>query len=372
VSRIAVYGASGYTGRLVAAELARGGHEVVLAGRGEARLRALGPLVAIAPLDDAAALARALDGCAVVVNCAGPFLEHGAPVIEAAIRARVHYVDTAAEQAWVHEVFERYGPLAAPRGVALVPAAGFDFLPGDLACALAADGLGPLRELDVAYAVERFRMSRGTLRSALAGMARRPLAYEDGEWRFAPIGPAVARRRRAGDGRRRGLAHGAGRFAFPPPFGTRIVAPFPAGEIVTVPRHVAVRSVRTVIAARTFTLGAEPLAPLVAAALPLAAMLARGPLPRVAGAVIGRLAEGPSEPARKRARWIVVAAAHAHDGRHRRVALTGVDIYGTTAASAAHAAALLATTRLAGALAPAQAFEPVAFLDELGVARKSA
>jgi short subunit dehydrogenase-like uncharacterized protein len=358
VSRIAVYGASGYTGRLVAAELARGGHDVVLAGRDAARLRAAGSAaaVAIAPLDDARALARALEGCDVVVNCAGPFLEHGAPVLEAAIGAGAGYVDTAAEQAWVHEVFERYGPLAAARGVALVPAAGFDFLPGDLACALAADGLGPLRELEVAYAVDHFRMSRGTLRSALAGMARRALAYEDGQWRFAPRGTAAAGRR----------------FEFPPPFGARFVAPFPAGEVITAPRHVDVRSVRPLVAARTLTLGAEPLAPFVAPVLPLAGALVRGPVPRVADAIVARLPEGPSEDSRRRARWMVVAAAHAADGRSRRVAVSGSDVYGTTAASAAHAAALLATTGAAGALAPAQAFDPDAFLDHLGAARAAA
>jgi short subunit dehydrogenase-like uncharacterized protein len=354
VSRIAVYGASGYTGRLVAAALNGAGHEVVLAGRDAARLRALGPQVAVAPLGDAAALARALDGCAAVVNCAGPFLDHGAAVIEAAIDAGVHYADTAAEQAWVHEVFERYGPPAAARGVALVPAAGFDFVFGDLACALAADGLGPLRRLDVAYAVDRFRMSRGTLRSALAGMTARPLAYEDGAWRFAPlVGPA---------GRR---------FDFPPPFGTRFVAPFPAGEVVTVPRHVDVRAVRTQIAARMFTLGAEPLAPFAAPLVPLAGALVRGPVPRVAEAIAGRLPEGPAERARRRARWIVVADAHAIDGRRGRVAVSGSDVYGTTAASAAHAAELLAATGGAGALAPAQAFDPDSFLSALGVSRTS-
>ena len=355
MSRIALYGATGYTGRLVAAELTRSGHEVVLIGRDERRLRAVGSLVAVAALDDAPALRRALDGCDSVVHCAGPFLEHGAPLLEAAIEAGVHYADTAAEQAWVHEVFERYGPLAAARGVALVPAAGFDFVPGDLACALAADGLGPLRELEVAYAVDRFRMSRGTVGSALAGIARRPLAYDGGEWRFGSTRPAAPRR-----------------FAFPPPFGARFVAPFPAGEIVTAPRHVDVRSVRVVIAGRTFTLGAEPLAPLVAPALPLAGALVRGPVPRIAGAVIARLPEGPAEAARRRAHWIVVAVAHAGDGRRQGVAVSGADVYGTTAASAAHAAELLATTDRAGALAPAQAFDPDAFLAHLGVVRATA
>ena len=354
--RIAVYGASGYTGRLVAKALAGAGHELVLAGRDEARLRAAatGHEVRVAPLAEPSALARALGGCDAVVNCAGPFLELGAPLVKAAIAAGVPYADTAAEQGWVQDVFERHGPAAVARGVALVPAAGLDFVPGDLACALAARGLEPLRELEVAYAVDRFRMSRGTVRSALAGMARRPLAYEEGAWRAAPLAPRRGRR-----------------FDFPAPYGPRVVAPFPAGEMVTAPRHVDVRSVRTLVAARTMTFGAEPLAQLAAPFVPLSGALVRGPVASAAGAVAGRLPEGPGPEARERARWIVVADAHSHDGRRRRVAVRGSDVYGTTAASAAHAAELLAAGAGAGALAPAQAFEPEPFLAHLGVAAET-
>ena len=309
MARIAVYGASGRTGGQVVARLTAAGADLVVVGRDEGRLRAAAPPgaeLALAALDDPRALARALTGCAAVVNCAGPFLTQGAPVLEAAIEAGVPYADTAAEQAWVHRVFSRYGPLAADRGVALVPAAGFDFLPGDLACALAADGLGPLRELDVAYAVDGFRLSGGSLRSAAAGLRRRPLDYADGAWRF-------------------GLAR-PGRFAFPPPFGDRLVVPFPSGEVVTAPRHVAVARVRTRIAASPFVLGAG------------------------------------------RGRWAVVADAEAEDGRRRRASVQGEDIYATTAACAAHAATLLAAGDGKGALAPAQAFAPAAFLDALGLA----
>jgi short subunit dehydrogenase-like uncharacterized protein len=356
VPRIAVYGASGFTGRLIAGELVAAGHDVVLGGRDAGRLStvAAGAEVRAAALDDAAGLARLLDGCAAVVACAGPFLEHGAALIEAAIAAGVHYVDTAAEQPWVHEVFERYGPLAAPRGVALVPAAGFDFLPGDLACALAARDLGPLERLDVAYAVDRFRMSRGTVRSAVAGLARPRLVYEDGAHALAPARPSRPRR-----------------FAFPEPFGTRAVAPFPAGEVVTAPRHVDVRTVRTAIAASTLTFGVAPLGPLVAPTVPLAGALLRGPIARAAAAVAGLFPEGPGERGRSGASWIVVAAATATDGTARRVAVRGADVYGTTAASAAHAAALLAAGGRAGALAPAQAFAPEDFLSRLGLAAET-
>ncbi len=312
MARIAVYGASGRTGRLVVEQLAAAGAELVVAGRDEARLRAAAPAgaeLALAPLDDPRALGRALAGCAAVVNCAGPFLTQGAPVLEAAIEARVAYADTAAEQAWVHRVFERYGPLAEERGVALVPAAGFDFLPGDLVCAVAAEGLGPLRSLDVGYAVDAFRMSGGSLRSAAAAVRRRPLTYAGGAWRFGLAPPA--------------------RVTFPPPFGERLALPFPAGEVVTAPRHLAVERVRTRIAAGPLVLGAG------------------------------------------RSRWAIVAEAEAVDGRAARAAVQGEDVYATTAACAAHAGTLLAEGAGAGALAPAQAFAPEAFLTAVGLARSA-
>jgi len=68
--------------------------------------------------------------------------------------------------------------------------------------------------------------------------------------------------------------------------------------VVTAPRHVDTPRVRTLIAARTFTLGAEPLAPLVAPALPLA----RSPVARLADAAIGRLPEGSRPRSHRRRR----------------------------------------------------------------------
>ena len=93
---IVVYGATGYTGRLVAAELARRGLDAVLTGRDTAKLRALRadlhvdwPLRA-APLDDLVALRAVGAGAAVVLSCAGPFTRLGAPLIDAALAAGAH------------------------------------------------------------------------------------------------------------------------------------------------------------------------------------------------------------------------------------------------------------------------------------------
>lgn len=84
---IAVNGASGYTGKLVTAELARRGLQAVMVGRNLDRLRSAGPAAferRIADIADEAALVEAFGGCDVVINCAGPFSSLGEPVIRAA------------------------------------------------------------------------------------------------------------------------------------------------------------------------------------------------------------------------------------------------------------------------------------------------
>jgi len=170
---IAVYGASGYTGTLVVRELQRRGLEHVLSGRDEAKLRRLAAeLGTDAPVraaahDDPSALRAALTGCAVVVNCAGPFTFFGEPIVRAAIESGAHYVDTTGEQPYMQRVFEHFEESARATGVAVVPAMGFDYVPGDLISNLTARGHEPLRELVVAYAVAGFGVTRGTLRSAL-------------------------------------------------------------------------------------------------------------------------------------------------------------------------------------------------------------
>src|SRR4051812_5948205 len=110
--KIAVYGASGYTGGQVVAELARRGVAVVLAGRDCERLRVAqaqwGGELRVAPLDDPAALYAAVRGSAVLINAAGPFALTSEALLEAALTAGAHYVDFAAEQAPVAAAFERW------------------------------------------------------------------------------------------------------------------------------------------------------------------------------------------------------------------------------------------------------------------------
>jgi len=116
--RIAVYGAYGHTGRFVLDELRRRGFLPIACGRDATRLQELAAATGIetrvAAVDDAAALDAAFAGVAAVVHCAGPFLDTAAPVLDAALRARIHYLDVAAKQRAVADTLAAM-PTRAPQ-----------------------------------------------------------------------------------------------------------------------------------------------------------------------------------------------------------------------------------------------------------------
>lgn len=352
---IAVYGATGYTGKLVARELARRELDYVLSGRSAAKLRALAsdlggdPPVRPASLDDRDALRHVLGDCVAVINCAGPFMRYGEPVVRAAVETGTHYVDTTGEQPFMRFVYDRLDDAASAAEVAVVPAVGFDYLPGDLISALVSRGVEPLEELVLAYAARGFAATRGTLHSGLEMLRSGGLEYRDGALR--PLGWRPRR------------VH----FTFPEPIGRLAMLPYPGGEILTVPRHTRTRNVVALINAGV---AAPPGMPdeLVSLTQPALVLALRTPAKALADLAIERLSEGPSEEQRKGARFTIVAIARGEDGRVGRGQVSGGDVYGLTAVTAVHSASLLADPDYdrAGALSPASAFEPVEFLNYLG------
>ncbi len=352
---IAVYGATGYTGRLVARELARRELDFVLSGRSAGKLRALAsdlggdPPVRPASLDDRDALRHVLGDCAAVINCAGPFMRYGEPVVRAAVETGTHYVDTTGEQPFMQFIYERLDDAAKAAEVAVVPAVGFDYVPGDLISALAARGLEPLSEVVIAYAAQGFAATRGTLHSGLEMLRSGGLEYREGALR--PVGWRPRR------------VH----FTFPAPIGRLAMLPYPSGEVLTVPRHTRTRKVVTLINAGVAAPPGMPddLVPLTQPALALAL---HTPAKALADLAIDRLPEGPSEEQRRAARFTIVVIARGEDGRSGRGIVTGGDVYGLTAVTAVHSAVMLADSGYdrAGALSPASAFEPLEFLNYLG------
>jgi short subunit dehydrogenase-like uncharacterized protein len=347
---IVVYGASGYTGRLVAEELRRRGADFRIAGRSASKLEQLsarlgGVDFTAASLDQPAALRALLEPCAAVIACAGPFTVHGEPLLAAAAETGTHYLDTTGEQPFIKLVFDRYGAMAAANGAALVSGMGFDYVPGDLIASLTAADMGPLDEIVIAYAVRGFAPTRGTSSSALEMMRGGDLEWRQGRWQPAPRSP---------DG---------GSWRFPAPIGERRMLRYPAGEQVTVPQHVETARVRTLLSGMMLPPRLMPLLPLT---MPAVGLAMRSPLRRLASAVISRMPEGPSEDDRRKSRFTIVCEASA-GSRKRRGSVSGPDLYGLTARTIVEGALQAADPSFerSGALAPAQAFEPAAFLDSL-------
>jgi short subunit dehydrogenase-like uncharacterized protein len=349
--KIAVYGATGYTGRLVAAELEQRGSDLVLSGRDPQRLRALAANRAAhaevrpAAVDDEASLTAAFGGCDAVINCAGPFTPLGQPVVRAAIAAGCHYVDTAAEQAHIRNVFDSFADPARVAGVTVVPATGYDIIPGDLIAHLTGTRVEPLERLTLGNGTARFAMTRGTVRSTLVMMKGGDVTYADGTWVKAG---RVRRPKMLFPGERR-----------PTP-----MIKLATGEAVTVPRHVRTRSMQ--LGMRADALAPRPFAFALPAVVRLSALMLRTPMVLLLDRLVGLLPEGPQEDARRGERFAFVAEAVGEDGRLARGVIEGTDIYGITAVMAVEAAQRLVRDGApAGVLAPAQAFDPADFLATL-------
>ncbi|MYS25181.1 saccharopine dehydrogenase (NAD+, L-lysine forming), partial [Streptomyces sp. DvalAA-14] len=185
-----LYGATGYTGRLIARRAAARGLRPVLAGRNAAKLvplaAELGLEHRVFGLAEPGAIRRGLDGVDGVAHCAGPFARTALPMATACIETRTPYLDITGEID-VFESLYALGPRAAAAGVTLLPGAGFDVVPTDCVAALLAARLPDATQLDLAF-LTGGGTSPGTARSALEGAADGGRIRAGGEIRAVPFG----------------------------------------------------------------------------------------------------------------------------------------------------------------------------------------
>lgn len=227
---IAVYGAAGHTGQFVVREAQRRGLPVVAVGRDAARLDetfSSAVIRRVAVLDDPISLEQAFAGCAVVINCAGPFLDTAAPVAQAALRAGCHYIDVTAEQASAQAIFADFHAPAHAAGRVVIPAAGFyGGLADLLASALAS--AGTIDEITVAIALDRWWPTAGTRKTGERNKVPR-VVVKDG--RLAPLVPSAQ----------------VPDWAFSPPLGQQPMVELPFSEMITLAHHLQAGAIRSLI-----------------------------------------------------------------------------------------------------------------------------
>jgi len=159
--RIVLLGATGYTGKRVLRELLARGEQPTLVGRNRTKMLAVAdrleaelPAIEV-DVTSTADLTRLLGPSDVVVSTVGPFMQLGIPTVTAAAQAGAHYLDSTGEATFVRHVVG-LDSVAAARGATLVPAFGYDYVPGNLAGALALTRAGErARRIEIGYFLTR-------------------------------------------------------------------------------------------------------------------------------------------------------------------------------------------------------------------------
>ena len=265
-----IYGANGYTGRLIAEEAKRQDLAPILAGRNlraiEALARELALPCRVFDLADSSAARAALADVAVVANCAGPFSATSERMIDACLATRTHYADITGEIAVFVDAQLRHD-VARAAGIVICPGVGFDVIPTDCVAACLKEALPDATQLALGFAGAG-AISPGTARTSIEGLK---------------LGGRV---RTAGHIVQVPLAYRARMIDFGT--GDRLAVTFPWGDIATAYFSTGIPNIEVYIAS-------SPAALLRLRRLNrIRKLLALAPIEAVAKRIAGRVNTGPS------------------------------------------------------------------------------
>ena len=190
MSDFLLYGANGYTGKLIAREAVRRGLKPILAGRNRDALEAMATELSLASrvfeLGNPDEVRRHVQDVPLVLHCAGPFSQTAAPMLEACLAAKVHYLDITGEIS-VFELCHHADARARQQGIVVIPGTGFDVVPTDCVAALLKQRLPDADHLVLAFEAGG-GPSPGTAKTSVEGLARGGRARIDGKLTEVPLG----------------------------------------------------------------------------------------------------------------------------------------------------------------------------------------
>ncbi len=329
-----IYGATGYTGRLVAREAVARGAAPILAGRGREAVAGLarehGLEHRAVGLDDPEALRRAVADVSAVLHCAGPFAWTSRPMVDACLETGTHYLDITGEIDVFEAIHARDAEARAAR-VVLLPGVGFDVVPTDCLAARLASEVPEPESLELAFHAAGGGVSRGTMRSMVERLPKAGAVRREGRLEAVPLA-WEAREIELGCGRR---------WAMTIPWGDVSTAWFSTG-IPNIKVFVGV-SPAGIARVRRLRL--------------LAPVVGLKPIKRAVQWAIGRRVTGPSETQRAAGRTYLWGRVENARGRGATATFDTPEGYTFTAVAAVDAALRVAAGEVAeGAMTPSLAF----------------
>jgi len=325
--RVVLYGAAGHTGQFIAAETLRRGWETILAGRDAEKLAPVSARYGAAAREveaaDHSALDGLLSGADAIINAAGPFGDTAPGLIEAALRVRIPYLDVTAEPFVARQMFDDYAQAARETGTIVAPAFGFFGALGDLLVTSALNGWESADHVELAFALDRWKPTKGT---RLAGERRagRRLVRLNGRMEERDSAEAVPK----------------GSWTFQEPFGEQpTIGEFSTVDVITISRHLNIDRIST-------WLNQAPLADLLD--------------PNTSGP------EAVDESGRSAQQFAIEAIVYR--GTERRVArASGQDIYAVTAPIVGEAVSWIfdGRARTTGVVTAGELFDASKFLDAI-------
>ncbi len=330
-----LYGAYGYTGRLLVEEAVARGHRPVLAGRDAEKTAVIARQYNLDHLafnlNDSDTVRGVVGDFDLAFHAAGPFIHTAEPMVQACLAGQTHYLDITGEIP-VFEMTLSYDAHAREQGIALISGVGFDIVPTDCLASYVAANLPGATELEIGF-WGLSGASAGTTKSMLEMLTELPrgsLVRRNGRLVSIPLGQGA---------RQITFSNGKVRDALPIPWGDLATAQHATG-IPNVTAYMALRLPR----------GAGWVTPTAVRALQFS------PLRRLAHKVVDWTVRGPSEEVRQTARSYIWACARDADGKQKEAWLETMEAYRLTAVAGVRAVEHTLAHSPAGALTPSLAF----------------
>ncbi|MCB9422946.1 MAG: saccharopine dehydrogenase NADP-binding domain-containing protein [Ardenticatenaceae bacterium] len=331
-----LYGAYGYTGRLIIEEAVQRGHKPVLAGRNKDKLIPLAKLYDLGwlelGLDDGDKLATAVAPFDLVFHAAGPFTITSDPMLRACLAGKTHYVDITGEIGVFENTFH-YDEAARQNNLVFISGVGFDVVPSDCLANYVADKLPDATELELAIAAlgSASAGTTNTMLELLPTLKKGSVVRRNGRYQSHSIGQ---------DAKQVTFSNGR----------TRTVTPLPWGDLATAYRSTGIPNITTYMIL--------PVSPTMARFFRLyRPLLAIKPVRRLAQTIVARNVTGPDETARQTGRSYLYARATNQRGTAVEAWLETMEGYQLTAVAGVRAVEkILNGETTAGTLTPAQAF----------------